>query len=165
MKRFHVHVAVTDLDASVCFYTSLFGCAPSVLQPDYAKWQLDDPRVNFAISARGRAAGLDHLGIQVEAAGELADVCTRLAQAGETLLEQPGTTCCYARSDKAWVHDPQGIAWETFLTLGAATTYGIDRPDTATACCAPPVAAPGDAPAAAAAPVAAGGCRPQSGCC
>lgn len=166
MKRLHVHIAVADLAASVRFYATLFGCEPGVLKTDYAKWQLDDPRVNFAISARGRAPGLDHLGIQVEDADALADACARLAQAEAPVIEQRGTTCCYARSDKAWIHDPQGIAWETFLTVGEATSYGIEPPATATACCAPPSAAvhaAGDGSLPVVAPAAC--CPPQSGCC
>lgn len=158
MKRFHVHLAVADLDASVRFYTALFGCEPGVRKADYAKWMLDDPRVNFAISARGRALGLDHLGFQVEDADELAAAAAQLAQAGTPVIEQTGTTCCYAKSDKQWVHDPQGIAWETFLTLGEATHYGADLPDTATVCCAPPAA-----PKPVAIAVVAG--APEGGCC
>ena len=124
MKRFHVHVAVDDIDRSIAFYTTLFAAAPSVLKPDYAKWMLDDPRVNFAISKRGAAPGIDHLGIQVEDASELADVTDRLAFAGSPVLAEKATTCCYAKSDKQWITDPQGIAWETFLTHGEATVYG-----------------------------------------
>lgn len=124
MKRFHVHVAVEDIDRSIAFYTTLFASAPTVLKPDYAKWMLDDPRVNFAISKRGAAAGIDHLGIQVEDASELADVADRLAFAGSPVLAEKATTCCYAKSDKQWIADPQGIAWETFLTHDEATVYG-----------------------------------------
>jgi catechol 2,3-dioxygenase-like lactoylglutathione lyase family enzyme len=124
MKRFHVHVAVEDLAAATRFYAGLFGQPPSVARPDYAKWMLDDPRVNFAISTRARAPGLAHLGIQVDSADELAEVHSRLEAAGETLHDKGTTTCCYAESDKGWVIDPQGIAWETFFTHGEATTYG-----------------------------------------
>jgi len=140
MKRMHVHVAVSDLDASVGFYSKLFGAQPSVLKPDYAKWMLEDPRVNFAISARGLEPGLDHLGIQVESDDELADLRNRLEAAGEAIVSQENTTCCYARSDKHWVADPQGVAWETFHTLDGAPTYGSDRNiavDHKAACCAP----------------------------
>jgi catechol 2,3-dioxygenase-like lactoylglutathione lyase family enzyme len=143
MKRMHVHLTVTDLDQSVRFYVTLFGVAPSVVKDDYAKWMLDDPRVNFAISTRAKAPGLDHLGIQVESTDDLDDVSGRLAQAGENLLEQRQATCCYAKSDKTWVSDPQGVAWETFVTFGDATTYGEDRgvgPEIAkasSACCVP----------------------------
>jgi catechol 2,3-dioxygenase-like lactoylglutathione lyase family enzyme len=136
MKRLHVHISVDDLDKSVGFYSTLFGTAPSVLKDDYAKWALDDPRVNFAISKRARTAGLDHLGIQVDEAEELQEVAGRLAASGAELLEQKDAACCYARSDKAWVNDPQGIAWETFHSHGEITVYGEDsREDQASACC------------------------------
>jgi catechol 2,3-dioxygenase-like lactoylglutathione lyase family enzyme len=128
MKRLHVHVAVDDLTASINFYSALFAAEPSVIKSDYAKWMLDDPRVNFAISARGRAAGLDHLGIQVENKDELNEVYARLreagGQAGVQVIEQGQTSCCYARSEKSWIDDPAGIAWETFLTFGGTTDYG-----------------------------------------
>jgi predicted enzyme related to lactoylglutathione lyase len=124
MKRLHVHVAVDDLAASIKFYSALFAAAPSVVKPDYAKWMLDDPRANFAISARGRAAGLDHLGIQVESKAELKEVYARLHQAGGQVVEQGQTNCCYSRSEKSWIDDPAGIAWETFLTFGETTDYG-----------------------------------------
>jgi catechol 2,3-dioxygenase-like lactoylglutathione lyase family enzyme len=144
MKRMHVHVAVRDLDASVRFYSDLFAAAPSVVKPDYAKWMLDDPRVNFAISSRSAAPGLSHLGIQVEAGDELAAIHARLEDAGRTVLEKGAATCCYAQSDKGWVVDPQGIAWETFMTHGAITTYGTSAGATsgasATACCEPAAA-------------------------
>ncbi len=126
MKRLHVHVSVEDLDQSILFYTTLFAAQPSVTKPDYAKWMLDDPRVNFAISTRSAAAGLDHLGIQVEDAAELHDVHARLQQAGRPVLKQGETTCCYATSEKSWISDPQGLAWETFLTSGESTVYGDD---------------------------------------
>ena len=124
MKRFHVHVAVDDLDHAIGVYSALFAAQPSVTKPDYAKWMLDDPRVNFAISARGRPAGLDHLGIQVEDQGELQEVYGRLDQAGAPVREQGQTQCCYARSEKSWIDDPAGISWETFHTTGEATDYG-----------------------------------------
>ncbi len=124
MKRFHVHVAVDDLAKSVSFYSVMFGAEPSVLKEDYAKWMLDDPRINFAISSRGRKPGLDHLGLQVETESDLQEVSQRLQSAGEAVLEQAATTCCYAESSKAWATDPAGIPWETFLTTGASTTYG-----------------------------------------
>jgi hypothetical protein len=130
MKRFHVHVAVESLDASVKFYAALFAAEPTVLKPDYAKWVLEDPRVNFAISARGHAAGLDHLGIQVESDRELRDIAGRLRAADRVVVEQTQAACCYAESDKAWVADPQGVAWETFLTHGDATVYGDDSVET-----------------------------------
>jgi catechol 2,3-dioxygenase-like lactoylglutathione lyase family enzyme len=143
MKRLHVHVAVADLAKSIDFYSTLFGAAPVVRHDDYAKWMLDDPRVNFAISNRSHRPGVDHLGIQVESGEELAALAGRLKAAGEVTHDQEATTCCYARSDKSWVNDPSGVRWETFHTLGAATTYGEDEPEVAraaqpkAACCAP----------------------------
>ena len=110
MKRLHVHVAVDDLQHSVGFYSALFAAQPSVIKSDYAKWMLDDPRVNFAISARGRNAGLDHLGIQVENKGELSEVYARLHKAGGNVIEQGQTNCCYAKSEKSWIEDPSGIS-------------------------------------------------------
>lgn len=142
MKRFHVHVAVEDLDQSVQFYSTLFNTRPTVKKEDYAKWMLDDPRINFAISKRGTKAGLDHLGIQVEDEESLKEITVRLKDAKQHILEQEKTTCCYAESDKTWVHDPQGIAWESFLTIGEATTYGEDvqlQRESKAACCAPEV--------------------------
>jgi catechol 2,3-dioxygenase-like lactoylglutathione lyase family enzyme len=124
MKRLHVHIGVEDLDASIRFYSTLFAAPPGVTKPDYAKWLLDDPRVNFAISTRGKAGGLDQLGIQVETRDELEDVHARLQQADRPILDEGRTTCCYARSEKSWIADPQGLPWETFLTLGEATVYG-----------------------------------------
>ena len=124
MKRLHVHVAVKDIPQSIGFYSALFAAQPAVVKTDYAKWMLDDPRVNFAISSRGNSPGLDHLGIQVESDGELQDVYSRLRDAGQNVVEQGKTTCCYAKSEKSWVDDPAGISWETFLTTGASTNYG-----------------------------------------
>lgn len=123
MKRFHVHVNVTDLDANIDFYSTLFGAAPAVRKPDYAKWMLDDPRVNFAISQRDRAAGVDHLGLQADDGAELEEIGARLAAADAVALAEHRTTCCYAHSDKYWAEDPQGVRWETFHTHGTATTY------------------------------------------
>jgi catechol 2,3-dioxygenase-like lactoylglutathione lyase family enzyme len=146
MKRLHVHVAVEDLDTSKAFYATLFGAEPTVVKDDYAKWMLDDPRVNFAISSRGRAAGLDHLGIQVEQGEELSDIAGRLKGAGAATFDEAAATCCYARSDKTWVEDPSGLRWETFRTFGDANVYGEDHgpdqnPESSTgACCAPPAA-------------------------
>jgi catechol 2,3-dioxygenase-like lactoylglutathione lyase family enzyme len=144
MKRFHVHVAVDDLDHNIRFYSSLFGSEPSVRKDDYAKWMLDDPRVNFAISRRGDTPGVNHLGIQVESDEELGVMRERLAQAGQPVLEQPEATCCYAESNKHWVQDPQGIAWETFHTLSSIPVFGRDThsnlgriPIKAAACCVP----------------------------
>ena len=124
MKRFHVHVAVDDLKQSIDFYSTLFATEPTVVKPDYAKWMIDDPRVNFAISTRGRQPGLDHLGIQVESGEELHEIYARLHHAGSDIIEQGQTTCCYAKSEKSWIHDPTGIAWETFRTTGESTDYG-----------------------------------------
>ena len=142
MKRFHVHVNVTDLEASIGFYSTLFGGAPSVRKPDYAKWMLDDPRVNFAISQRNRAAGVDHLGLQAEEANELEEIGQRLAAADAVTLAEKGTTCCYAHSDKFWAEDPQGVRWEAFHTQGEATTYSTpaaasQAPQATTSCCGP----------------------------
>ena len=138
MKRMHIHVAVSDLDKSIGFYSKLFDVQPSVVELDYAKWMLDDPRVNFAISARGIEPGLDHLGIQVDSGDELQAIHDRLDAAGQAMLSQKAATCCYARSDKHWVTDPQGLAWEAFHTLGSAPTFGSDRKTGAkeSACCA-----------------------------
>src|SRR5437016_3720524 len=123
MKRLHVHVAVENLSRSINFYSALFAAQPAVVKTDYAKWMLDDPRVNFAISTRGRQPGLDHLGIQVENADELQEVYGRLRKAGGNIIEQGQTACCYAKSEKSWIDDPAGIAWETFLTTGESITY------------------------------------------
>ncbi|HEY2178759.1 MAG TPA: ArsI/CadI family heavy metal resistance metalloenzyme [Caulobacteraceae bacterium] len=141
MKRLHVHVAVADLTRSIGFYSTLFGAKPTVVEADYAKWMLDDPRVNFAISDRAGSPGVDHLGIQVESGEALAELSGRLKAAGEVTRDQAATTCCYAVSDKAWVNDPSGVRWETFHTLGGATVYGEDErpsPQAASpqACCA-----------------------------
>jgi Glyoxalase/Bleomycin resistance protein/Dioxygenase superfamily len=127
VKRFHVHVAVEDLVASTRFYSNLFASQPAVVKDDYAKWMLDDPKVNFAISTRGGTAGVDHLGIQVESNEELGELAGRLKAAGEVTRDQEATTCCYAQSDKAWVNDPSGLRWETFHTLGEVTVYGEDE--------------------------------------
>ena len=124
MKRLHVHVAVDDLQHSIGFYSALFAAQPSVTKTDYAKWMLDDPRVNFAISTRGRQPGLDHLGIQVEDKDELKEIYARLHKAGGNVIEQGQTSCCYAKSEKSWIDDPAGISWETFHTKGESITYG-----------------------------------------
>jgi catechol 2,3-dioxygenase-like lactoylglutathione lyase family enzyme len=140
MKRFHVHVAVDDLEANVRFYSTVFGSAPTVRKPDYAKWMMEDPRVNFAISQRGARAGVDHLGFQVDTDEELQALRQQVAKAEIAALDQPGAECCYARSDKYWVTDPQGIAWETYRALGEAEIYGADsqkKTAEAGACCAP----------------------------
>jgi catechol 2,3-dioxygenase-like lactoylglutathione lyase family enzyme len=139
MKRFHVHIAVDQLDESIRFYSALFGAPPTVVHPDYAKWMLDDPRVNFAISQRSRQLGVNHLGFQVESDAELKALRGQLEAADTSLVEQTNAACCYARSDKYWVTDPQGVAWETFHTLDSIPIYGEDtRAAAATgACCAP----------------------------
>jgi catechol 2,3-dioxygenase-like lactoylglutathione lyase family enzyme len=126
MKRLHINLSVTDLEASIGFYTSIFAEGPVVLKHDYAKWMLDDPHVNFAISTQGSRKGIDHLGIQVENDEELQDVYIRLKAANAPAIEQGETTCCYARSEKRWIFDPEGIAWETFLTRGESPVYGSD---------------------------------------
>jgi catechol-2,3-dioxygenase len=125
MKRLHVHVGVNDLDQSIQFYSNLFAIEPTVKKTDYAKWMLEDPRVNFAISVRGAdAVGVRHLGIQAESQEELGEVYTRLKKADAPVFEEGATTCCYAKSEKSWINDPQGVAWETFHTTGESTTYG-----------------------------------------
>ena len=139
MKRLHVHVAVEHLDASIRFYSTLFSAPPSVQKEDYAKWMLDDPRVNFAISSRGAAPGLNHLGVQVESPGELGEMHERLESLSADVRAETGAACCYATSDKYWVTDPQGIAWETFHTLDSIPVFGADH-GAATktgACCIP----------------------------
>lgn len=160
MKRFHVHVAVDDLDRSLQFYSALFGCAPTLVKPDYAKWMLDDPRINFAISARGAAAGVDHLGIQVDSAEELDALQAQFRAADAATVSEPGTACCYAESDKHWAQDPSGIAWEAYHTLASIPTFkrGEESAE-ANACCSP-----------ATRPVAISitpknNCAPGSGCC
>jgi predicted lactoylglutathione lyase len=146
MKRMHVHVAVANLKQSIGFYSALFAAAPSIVKTDYAKWMLDDPRVNFAISTRGRQPGLDHLGIQAETGEELKEIYARLHEAGGNVVEQGQTSCCYAKSEKSWIDDPAGISWETFFTTGESTDYGdgsgerVVRVANEKACCAPEVA-------------------------
>ena len=149
MKRLHVHVSVGDIARSVRFYSTLFAAEPTVVKPDYAKWMLDDPRVNFAISTRGGAQGLDHLGIQVDSPEELGGLADRLASAGQQVLDRGEAHCCYAHSTKAWVRDPQGLPWETFFTFGRETSYGEDRA----------VSQAGAAPAGSA------GCGASTSCC
>lgn len=135
MKRFHVHVNVQDLDQSIRFYSQLFDAQPSVRKDDYAKWMLDDPRINFAISQRDRAPGVDHLGLQADDTAELEQIGARLKAADAVRLAEIGTTCCYAHSDKYWSEDPQGLRWESFYTHGAATSYFAPVQDAA--CCGP----------------------------
>ena len=145
MKRLHVHVGVADLDSSVRFYSTLFGAEPTVTKGDYAKWMLEDPRVNFAISSGNYARkGIEHLGIQAESGEELSEVYGRLKSADRPVLEEGATTCCYAKSEKSWIADPDGIVWEAFFTNGEATVYG-DSPELGAlsansaedSCCAP----------------------------
>jgi hypothetical protein len=138
MKRFHVHVSVHDLDTNVRFYSTVFGAPYTVLKADYAKWMVDDPRVNFAISKRGLKSGVDHLGIQVESEAELTEQRGQVAAAEIAALDQTNTVCCYARSDKYWITDPQGVAWETFHTLDSVPVYGELLPGQQIPCCSPP---------------------------
>ena len=135
MKRFHVHVAVEKIEESIRFYSSLFGAAPTVVQPDYAKWMLEEPRVNFAISQRGRQPGVNHLGFQVESDDELHAMRSQLEAADAGLLEQKDAACCYARSDKYWTTDPQEIPWETFHTLDSIPVYGDTARAELPVCC------------------------------
>jgi len=138
MKRFHVHAHVENLDQSIAFYSKLFGTEPTRMESDYAKWMLDDPRINFAISTRGGKPGVDHLGIQTDSEDELGELKERAKAADMTLLDEGETTCCYARSDKYWLTDPQGIAWEQFHTLGDIPVFSESDLATAepSACCA-----------------------------
>ena len=137
MKRFHVHVHVDDLARSIGFYSKLFAAEPTRVEADYAKWMLEDPRINFAISTRGARPGVDHLGFQTDDPAELADMKARAESADMALLDEGETTCCYARSEKHWVTDPQGIAWEHFHTLGSIPVFSEAAPDGAAACCTP----------------------------
>ena len=133
MKRFHVHVAVNDLGKSIAFYSAMFGEEPVVVKSDYAKWMLEDPRVNFAISHRGQVPGINHLGFQAEDDAELEAIHANLEKADTVVVAEVGAHCCYAKSDKYWVTDPQGIAWESFRSLGSIPLFGGDASD-------PPVA-------------------------
>jgi catechol-2,3-dioxygenase len=147
MKRFHVHLHVDDLGKNIAFYSQLFGAAPARVEQDYAKWMLEDPRVNFAISTRGKAHGVDHFGFQVDEPAELDELRSRAAAADMALLDEGETTCCYARSEKYWVTDPQGMAWEHFHTLGAIPVFNesADSPSAA-ACCTPEMPATASKP-------------------
>lgn len=150
MKRFHVHVHVEDLARNIEFYSKMFGAQPARIESDYAKWMLDDPAVNFAISTRGEGrVGLDHMGIQVDNAQDLQAMKAQAEAADLSLLDEGATTCCYARSDKHWIVDPQGLPWEHFQTLGSIPTFREDVPqsetassDVASACCTPTIGAP-----------------------
>ena len=148
MKRFHVHVAVEDLDRSIAFYSKVFGAQPTVQKPDYAKWMVEDPRLNFAISSRGAEPGINHLGFQLDSDEEFKAMHAQLAAADAGLVEEAGAHCCYAKSDKYWVTDPAGIAWETYHSLGTIPMFGADAPEvgsdavtagaaTTAACCTP----------------------------
>lgn len=138
MKRFHLHLHVNDLQASIRFYSSLFAAEPTRVESDYAKWMLDDPRVNFAISTRGDKPGIDHLGFQTDTSEELEELKMRAGQADMALIDEGETSCCYAKSEKHWITDPQGIAWEHFRTLGNIPVFNESRQDTGgSACCAP----------------------------
>ena len=143
MKRFHVHVSVDDLAANIRFYTTVFGQEPTVRKDDYAKWMIDDPRINFAISNRGHQAGVNHLGLQVESDDELAQLRSRVASADVALTDQTNASCCYVRSNKYWVMDPQGVPWETYRTMESIETFGEDTRTrtaaTGSACCVPTV--------------------------
>jgi catechol 2,3-dioxygenase-like lactoylglutathione lyase family enzyme len=170
MKRFHVHVAVDDLAANIRFYSAMFGAQPAVVKDDYAKWMLEDPRINFAISNRGLGQGVDHLGLQVDSDEELAALREQVANADIAAREQPAAACCYARSNKYWVTDPQGMAWETYHTLADIPTFGADRASRATtvdtgsavaSACGTTAAAKGGCGSAAAATDA----KPRAACC
>jgi catechol 2,3-dioxygenase-like lactoylglutathione lyase family enzyme len=146
MKRFHVHVAVKELQESIRFYSAIFGSGPTVVKPDYAKWMLEDPRINFAISQRSQTLGVNHLGLQAETEDELEAIHSSLQHAEGSIVAENGVHCCYARSDKYWITDPQGVAWESFRSLGSVPLYGeVERTaapatcgsDAATGCCAP----------------------------
>lgn len=153
MKRFHVHIAVENLDESIRFYSGMFASVPTEQKPDYAKWKLEDPRINFAISQRGAKVGLDHIGIQVEDEAELAAMQARLESLQPGIEMEEGANCCYARSDKYWVKDPSSIAWETFHTLASIPVFGVPakqpartpitipvasaKSEVASSCCAP----------------------------
>jgi catechol 2,3-dioxygenase-like lactoylglutathione lyase family enzyme len=158
MKRFHVHVAVPDLSESIRFYSTLFGAEPAVQKEDYAKWMLDDPRVNFAISQRGGTAGINHLGFQVDSDAELESIHGQLVTAEREIVAERNASCCYARSDKYWVTDPAGVAWETFRSLGSIPVYGDDSEPRAgargAACgCAPTIGTEAESACCGSAPV------------
>ena len=154
MKRFHAHVHVDDLSQSIAFYSKLFAANPTRVEADYAKWMLEDPRVNFAISTRGAKPGLDHFGLQTDDAAELAELKARAEAADMALLDEGNTTCCYARSEKHWVTDPQGIAWEHFHTLGDIPVFNEATPSSSAGACCAPAAVAAPAPAA-----------PRAACC
>ncbi len=135
MKRFHVHVGIENLDASIRFYSGLFGTAPTVRKDDYAKWMIEDPRINFAISRRDNHVGVNHLGLQADSADELADIRAHFAAAEPAVVDEPDASCCYAKSDKHWVTDPQGIAWEGYHTLGEIRYFDGNGNEAMSAAC------------------------------
>jgi len=137
MKRLHIHIGVDKLDESIRFYSALFGAAPVKQKPDYAKWLLDDPRVNFAISTRAKKAGLDHLGIQVDEEHELTELRERATAADMAIIEEGDTVCCYARSDKSWIQDPTGIPWEAYRRMEDAQVFSANSEEAGGACCTP----------------------------
>jgi catechol 2,3-dioxygenase-like lactoylglutathione lyase family enzyme len=168
MKRFHVHVAVSDLDKSIAFYSAMFGEHPYVVKPDYAKWMLDDPRINFAISHRGQPPGVNHLGMQAESDEELEAIHANLQRADTAVVAEKNAHCCYAKSDKYWVTDPQGIAWESFRSLGSIPLFGSPVADSVGEATSPSCGAGGDAPmASCCAPgePKTAAAQPASGCC
>ena len=136
MKRFHIHVGVANLEESVQFYSTLFGQNPVKRKPDYAKWMLEDPRLNFAISTLTKEKGVDHLGIQVEESGELSEITSRLKNADLGIFDEGETTCCYSKSSKAWVKDPSGLAWEAYQNMGDAEVYS-EKTESESGCCVP----------------------------
>lgn len=157
MKRMHIHIGVKNIDDSVRFYNALFGAEPAKLKPDYAKWMLEDPRINFAISTRAQNTGVDHLGFQVDDAGELDDIRAKLSAANISTHSDGAATCCYAKSEKSWVEDPNGIAWETYHTMEDAQIFSNHDADIATgACCVPDMSAPKNS---------CGSSDKDSGCC
>ncbi len=156
MKRFHAHITVKNLDESLQFYRQLFGCEPTVQKADYAKWMLEDPRINFAISTRATELGINHLGIQVDSEAELAEVAQRARATGLGSIDDTDATCCYALSNKHWVSDPQGIIWEAFHTLSDIPVYGREVSSQENACCAPPMSTT---------PAQASACGIGGGCC
>ena len=170
MKRFHVHIGVADLEQSIRFYTGLFGAKPSVRKDDYAKWMIEDPRVNFAISQRGGRIGVNHLGLQADSAAELADIRERFATAGAGIQDEPDASCCYAKSDKHWVADPQGIAWEGYHTLSEIRYFdrdAVDAPSSSACCGSREAATSSTATGACCAPADSGRSKPAQGgaCC
>lgn len=156
MKRLHLHIAVDNLQQSIGFYSTLFGAKPVKQKPDYAKWMLEDPKVNFAISARGVKPGLDHMGIQVETSDELATLRDQLKRADLGIFNEGEVSCCYAESDKSWVQDPSGIAWEVYHTMADAEIFNKGEQTEGVACCVPKVEKP---------KVDKGTCAPKGSCC